>query len=487
LTPHDYVRILLRGWIWVAASVLAFVAAAAAIVYSETPTYRSTTQLFVTTPFSRDAFSGAYEGNLYTQQRVASYVDVARSYVLAEQVVESADLDIDPSELQSRVEAEVIPETVLLSIGVTATSPTVAQSIASTYADEFISLVGDIERAPTSGDSLVTATVLNPASLPDSPFAPKPMVTLGLAGFLGLLVGVGLVALRELFRTSITGADELQAVTSASALGSIDYYPGASKHPLIIEAGPRSPQAEALRLLRANLQFVNVDSVQKAIVVTSSLPGEGKSTVATNLAMSLAETGVRVTLLDADLRKPSVADFLGIPSDVGLTNVLVGELDIEQAAQTYGKHGLTVIASGPKPPNPAELLQSQVMADVLGKLRESADVVLIDAPPVLPVVDAAILTSMTDGAILVVRNGRTRRDQVRHAVAALDKVGGRLLGTVLNMVPQRRFGSRTLGYYGDPEGAKPRRKAAKSGRPKSRRNGTRTRVAPPANEPSPVP
>jgi capsular exopolysaccharide synthesis family protein len=206
---------------------------------------------------------------------------------------------------------------------------------------------------------------------------------------------------------------------------------------------------EAFRVLRTNLQFVNVDSPSKVFVVTSSLPEEGKTTTSCNLAVALAQAGQRVLLLEGDLRRPKISEHLNVEEAVGLTTVLVGRIGLADAVQPSGVPGLDVLPSGATPPNPSELLQSNAMHDVMDRLRKDYDVIVVDAPPLLPVTDAALLTAQSDGALLVIRHGKTTKDQVQHAAERLEAVDGRLVGAVLNMVPRRRSGDTYYGYgYG---------------------------------------
>ena len=450
---QDYLRILRKGWVWIAASVVIAIVAAAAVIVITTPQYASSTRLFVTTPLSDAGLAGAYQGNLFTQQRVRSYADIIESDLLASRVIEANGLEDEPTALANQVSARVLPDTVLLDITVTDPSPEDAQALAAAYADEFVVLVSEIEQPPSGGDPLVSASVVNSASVPGSPVSPQPMRTLTLAAILGLLVGIGIVVMRDVLDTTVSGSDELAEVSGAPGLGVIAFDPDATEHPLIVQIAPRSPRAEAFRQLRTNLQFVDVDAGQKVIVITSSVPSEGKTTTTVNLALALADAGVRVLLVEGDLRRPRVSEYLGIVGDVGLTNLLVGSVDVEDAVQQVGESGLNVIASGPAPPNPSELLQSQAMTDLVAKLRQRADIVLVDSPPLLPVADAAILSTHADGAILVTRHGHTKTDQIRQAVANLEQVGGRLLGTVLTMTPTKGPDAYRYGYgygYGEP-------------------------------------
>ena len=178
---------------------------------------------------------------------------------------------------------------------------------------------------------------------------------------------------------------------------------------------------------------MDVHEPARVIAVTSALQGEGKTTLSCNLAIALAEAGWRVLLVDADLRRPKVADYLGLDGGVGLTDVLVGDVQVGDVVQRWGENSLLVLPSGSAPPNPSELLGSKAMADLLLALRESADIVVIDTAPLLAVTDGVVVAVQADGALLVTQQGRTSRTQVAAAARSLHSVSVRLLGCVLNM------------------------------------------------------
>ena len=207
---------------------------------------------------------------------------------------------------------------------------------------------------------------------------------------------------------------------------------------------PRSPAAEAYRALRTNLQFSSLDTDLRTILVTSTGPGEGKSTTLANLAVVMAEGGERVLAVDCDLRRASLHTLFGLDNSRGLTNLFLNEDVGPLPVQETGVPNLQVLTSGPHKPNPSQLLGSHAMVRVLDMLRNAADVVLFDAPPVLAVTDATLLATRMDGVVLVVDAGATRRDLARRARAQLEKVNARLLGVVLNNVP---FDSQVYSYY----------------------------------------
>lgn len=450
---RDYLRIARRRWRIIVGCTVVAVAIAALVTWRTTPEYTSSARLFVSTTQSNS--SEAYQGSLFSEQRVASYASLVSQRELADRVIDRLGLRMSPEELTNRVTAKVVPETVLLEISVTDPSPHLAQRLAQGFADELTRTVTDIETPQGSTTSPIKATVVDPAVMPEVPTSPQPLRNLAFAGVLGLLLGFGAAVLRELLDTTVKTNDDVSTVTGSAVMGTIAFDANAGKKPLISSLGTHSPRVEAFRVLRTNLQFVDVDKESKVFVVTSSVPEEGKTTTATNLAITLAQAGQKVLLLEADLRRPKVADKLRLESAVGLTTALVGRIDLEDAVQEYSVENLSVVTSGALPPNPAELLQSQAMSDVMDRLRKTYDVVIVDAPPLLPVTDAALLTAQSDGALIVVHHGKTTRDQLGHAMDRLEAVGGRALGVVLNMVPQRRSSGYGEGYgYGYGYGPK---------------------------------
>ena len=213
---------------------------------------------------------------------------------------------------------------------------------------------------------------------------------------------------------------------------------------LISHFNPKSPIAEAYRQLRTNIQFSSLDNPVRTLLVTSTGPEEGKTTTLANLAITMAQTGSRVTLVDCDFRKPSLHDLFGLPAAPGLTNVLLGADAIPY--QECGIENLRILAAGPLPPNPSELLGSRRMSEVIVQLKGEADYVLFDTPPVVIVTDAAVLATRVDGVLLVVSAGKTRRELAQRAKGLLEKVNAPLLGVVLNSV---KYEPTIHNYYGD--------------------------------------
>jgi capsular exopolysaccharide synthesis family protein len=305
--------------------------------------------------------------------------------------------------------------------------------------------------------------------------APRPVRNYAIALLIGLAAGAAAAVLRETLDTTIRTAQALGDLTSRPLLGTIPFDAGARDHPLLVSEQRHSTRAEAFRQLRTNLQFVDVDRGAQSIVVTSSVPDEGKSATAANLAIVFANAGGRVLLVEADMRRPRVAEYLGLEGAVGLSNVLAGQADVDDVLQRWGPLDLWVLASGALPPNPSELLASQALVDLLDKMRSRFDTIIIDTPPLLPVTDAAVAAVRADGALVVVRCGKTSRAQVRTATQALAAVDARVLGFVFNMAKSTKD---TGGYYYLPDEAEQATRARQE-RPRRVRAAVRAVAAAP--------
>lgn len=450
---REYVRVLRRRWQLIAAVAMVAVAIAAVTTFLATPIYQSTARLFVTTAGSGESDSGsdAYQGGLFSQQRVSSYASLIRSRELASKVVKELDLDESPTDLAGRVKATALPNSVILDVTASDPDPKDAQAIAQAYADGMTDLIRELETQPGETVPPIKATVVDGANLPTSPASPQPARNLAVGLILGLIIGVCVAFLREILDTSVKSTADVDSATSAPLLGSIPFDASARLSPLVTALSSHAPRVEAFRVLRTNLQFVEVDRPDKVFVVSSAVPEEGKTTTSVNLAITMAQTGLKTLLIEGDLRRPKATHALGLDNSVGVTTVLVGKVGVDEAIQTHVESDLRVLGSGAIPPNPAELLQSNAMSEMLKHLRQEFDVVIIDAPPLLPVTDAALLAAQADGAILVVRYGKTSREQLAQAVNRLVQVDAAAVGVVMNMTPNRRGrrGSDSYGYgYG---------------------------------------
>jgi receptor protein-tyrosine kinase len=436
---------------------------ALAVNLSTTPLYTAQTQLFVSTTGGTSS-ADVFQGSQFSQQRVASYVELLEGGRLAERVVGRLNLDVSPAALADEVAASPVANTVLINVLVSDPLPTRAQQIAEAVGAEFTDLVQELETPDGMTTSPVKVTVTKGPDLPMVPSEPKSTRNVVLGLLAGLVVGTGATLSLKVLDTSIKSAKTATELVDVPVVGTVFKDDSlATQH--ILDLSRATRVAEDYRQLRANLQFVDVDDPPKVIMVSSAMPSEGKTTLIVNLALTLAESGRQVTIVDADLRRPRLTLYLGMVAGVGLTNVLSGTADVGEVAQSYGEDGISVIGSGPSVPNPSQLLASGHMSSLIEELRAKSDFVLIDSPPVLPVADATGLAVAVDGVLMSVRYGKTRKDQLEQAVSTLNGVGAKVLGLVLNIVPARADIAAAYGYgetYAEPTSAKRRRHAADS-------------------------
>lgn len=453
---REYLRIFRRSWVLIITVTLAGLLGGGAYSILTKPTYTAETQLFVAIQ-SSGSVQELQQGNTFSQARVQSYVKTVSSPVVLQPAIDALGLTLTPQELATRVKATSDVNTVLITITVEDASPVQSAAIAQAVADSLVKAVDTLEKPKTGGSSPVSLSVITPAAAPSAPSAPNTKINLLLGLLVGLAIGAGIALLRATLDTRIRGEADLRRVTDAPLLGGITFDPAATRKPLLTQAAPQSPRAESFRQLRTNLQFANVTGQAKSVLVTSSLPGEGKSTTATNLAIALAQAGNSVCLIDAGLRRPMVHDYLGLDRNAGLTTALVGAADVNDLLQPWGDDNLHVLASGQIPPNPSELLGSDGMGELIASLELAFDSVVIDAPPLLPVTDAAVLSRHVGGAVLVVGSQRISQQDLEKSLNSLELVGAKLLGVVLNRLPMKGPDAYSYSYYSsEQDGPGPR-------------------------------
>ncbi|MCM3697148.1 polysaccharide biosynthesis tyrosine autokinase [Microbacterium oleivorans] len=443
----DYIRVLRKNWIVVVVLILIGVGAAAAFSLTRTPTYESTSSIAVSTQVG-GSVTDVQQGSNFAQTRINTYVGLVNKPIVLNPVIADLNLGTTAESLASKVSASAALNTTLITITVADGDPIVAADLANAIAASLSDVVPEIEPQIDEGGSPIRLTRVSDAQPALAPSSPNVPFNLALGSLLGLAIGIGFAALRTVLDNKVRTPREAEQITSSPSLGAIAYDTKAKERPLIVHADPLSPRAESFRALRTNLQFLDMGG-RSSFVITSSVPSEGKSTTTINLAIALADAGKKVALLDTDLRKPKVAEYLGIEGGVGLTDVLIGRARVGDVMLPWGGRSLFVLPAGKIPPNPSELLGSKQMGTLLDVLERDFDVVLCDAPPLLPVTDAAILARSTSGAILVASAGKVTRHQLEGAVEALHTVGAKVAGFVMSMVPTRGPDSYYNGYgYG---------------------------------------
>lgn len=462
LDIRDYLRVLRRNWLVIIATTLAGLLIAGAATVLTKPTYVSETQLFVAIQ-SSGTVQELQQGNTFSQARVQSYVRTVDSPLVLQPVIDALGLSATAEALADRVAATTDLNTVLIKITATDQSPVQAAAIAQAVGDSLIKTVDSLEKPKTGGTSPVSLSIIKPANPPLSPSSPNTKLNLLIGLIFGLGSGLAIAMIRSMLDTRIRGEGDLRQVTQAPILGGIAFDPDATRKPLLTQAAFQSSRAESFRQLRTNLQFANVSGEAKTVLLTSSLPGEGKSTTATNLAIALSQAGQTVCLVDADLRRPMVSEYLGLERNAGLTTALVGAADVNALLQPWGEDNLYVLTSGQVPPNPSELLGSDEMRQLLAGLEQVFDTVIIDAPPLLPVTDAAVLSQHVGGVVLVVGSQKLKSQELQKSLTALEMVGSRLLGVVLNQLPSKGPDSYTYSYYSNGSNEQDRRVAANRG------------------------
>lgn len=443
---HRYLAALRKSW-WIVLAVVVLAGAAGTAAYLLTPAvYASKVTFYVSTPMP--AGTNPQSAGQFAQSRVSSYVQLLNSERLAKAVVSDMRLAMTAQEVAKEIVPTAQTDTVLVTATVNDTSAPRSLLIARGLAVEFPKMVDLLDNQGRSDAIVVINTVSGPSQI--GRVAPSIKKYVGLSLLAGILLGMVIALAREVLDNTVRSIEMVRSLVNAPVVGTIDFDASSKKAPLILGDQTGSIRAESYRQLRTNLQFIDAAETAGVLLVTSAVPGEGKSTTAVNLALSFVEFGERVLIVEADLRRPKVAGYLGLERQIGLTNVLVGQVDVDEVIQGWGER-LAFLASGSIPPNPSELLGGAKMALLMSELRGRYDKIIIDAPPVLPVTDAAVASSIVDGVVFVVRAGRTTRTQVSGAARSLHNVGARIVGSVLSMrkptyAERHRYGADA--YYG---------------------------------------
>lgn len=440
----DYARILRRSWFVIAAAALIGVLAAWAVTAMTTPQYLATSAAFVSSDRG-GSLNELTQGNAFTERRVNTYAQLVTEQIVTAPVIEEFELTGSASDLASRIKVTIPVDTTMIEITVADPSPTVASSLANALVTSLTTVVQQIEPVSTTvapdgtvveSAPIVKITQVRFADVPEAPFSPRLWFNL----MVGLLVGVALGALtailREMLDTRLRSPEDIERLTPVPVVGIVPQLVKGRSAVALGAGEPGDTFDEAFRILRTNLQFLEVGG-PSTFVVTSSTGGEGKSTVTANLAVAIAANGLRVLVVDADLRRPQVHMNFGLEGSAGLTDVLIGRASLEEVVQPWQSDRLHVLASGRIPPNPSELLGSAPMHKLMKRAEGEYDVVLYDSAPVLPVPDAAILSRHVGGVLVVASVGRAALDQVGQALNSLAKVSANVSGVVVNRMPMR--------------------------------------------------
>jgi non-specific protein-tyrosine kinase len=424
---HDYLDALRRRWRFVMACVLLGLAGAVAVTALMPRTYTATAQLFIAT--SDENSGDAYQGGLFTQQRVKSYTRIVTSPAVLDGVITQLGLHTTPGLLAEKISAQAPLDTTLVDIRVKDGSADRAQAIADATAGQFTKYLAAIEASSVGAPPLIKASVVGGSQPPSSPTSPRPGLNVAIGLVAGIAVGATAAVLRQSLDTTIRTAADLSGWLSLTTLGTVP--PPARQRADSARHLGTTRRTEALSQLRTRLTFSAGNGIPDSLLVSSARPGEGRTRTAIDLATSVAATGHRVILLEADLRRPRLAAELGLHGTPGLTGALTRNTPLYTALESWGDGLIRVLPAGSAPADPNTLLSSPGMASLLRALEADADLVVVDSPPLLSFADGAVLAAMTQGVLLVARAGKTRRDDAVRALDTLTAVHAPVLGAVL--------------------------------------------------------
>lgn len=457
---RDVVRFVRRYWPALLVAPLVGVLATALWSIVQTPRYTSTTSAVVSIG-AADNIGVALTADNLAKSKAQQYAELGDSRALAESVVQELSFPLSVEDALEATEVTSARGGALLEITAEESTPERAQELSQAWTQALAERVQNLESgATTPGSSIISVEVLSDADVPTTSSWPDIPIVLALGAGTGLLIGLAYALARHLLDNRIRSAATIEERYGLSALGTIPQVErskrgaaGAQERLLVDQhTDARGPESfritEAFKELRTNLEFLRPDNAPRVITITSAHSGEGKSSVAASLAVTLAQVGRDVVLVDADLRRPVLAEALGVMGGVGVTDVMLGRATVQDVLQTVaGLPNLAFIGAGRIPPNPSEILSSDRFHDMVRSLAENA-LVLIDAPPLLPVTDGAILARRFDGCVLVVSAGRPTVDELDKAVSNVRNIEGDILGVVLNRVPTKGSEASSYHYYG---------------------------------------
>ena len=467
----DYLRILRAHWVGVLLLIVLATTVAGLWSLSQPKVYAAGANGLVSAGNGSSDPGQQNLSDVLAKSKVKDYVVLATDRSTAQKVIDDLGLDATPESLIGSISVEQPADTNVIKITAKSSTPEGARQLADAWVAALAERVAEIDGAPAGANGQVKGLRIEPSSqaaLPTAPVSPRTDLNLLLGLAAGFLLGLAYAVIRSQFDKRIRRADDIEREFTLPVLGSIPdstvlrHEKGASTPIAVSEesAAGASPTAESFRKLRTNLAFMDVDHPPQVIVMTSPQQSDGKSTLAANLAAAIAATGQKITLIDGDLRRPTIAQAFGLVEGVGVTDVLVGRLSAQEAIQTHAEFpALRVMAAGSRPPNPSELRGSQAMRTLLQELARDG-MVIVDAPPLLPVTDAAVISRSADGALVTVSTGRTDRDELRAALSHLEQANGKVLGIILNRVSRRSAGGYYSGYYYSDYSAEPARKGS---------------------------
>ena len=459
---RDFLAVLRARWRTVLGCALVVLGATAAYTLTLTPTYTATARIFfsATGPRAGQTAQSPVGTYVITSQDLNTYIEVMNSPAVKDPLRQQLNL---PASEPLVISASTPPQASVLDITAVSSSPARASEIANAVGPQLSQVAAKFSPLLAAAGQTIETTAITPAVAPTEPTSPNVKRNLALGLLAGLIIGIGVAFGRHALDTKVRSEADLKAISDRPLLSAVPMNKATKNKPLTLVTDPHGMHAESIRRLRTNLLFVDVTTRKHSFVVTSAMPGEGKTTTVVNLAMALADTGARVLIVDGDLRNPSVGKSMGLEGGVGLTTILIGAAQPDDVVQQWRDTSLYVLPSGQIPPNPSEILGSEPMATLFDHLNKEFDYVLVDSPPVLPVIDAVVINKLVGGLLFVVAADRTRKRDLSSALKALSTVDATPAGFTLNMVSGGSTSPYRYGYYryeGESSGTRKGRRAA---------------------------
>ncbi|GAB3067166.1 polysaccharide biosynthesis tyrosine autokinase [Intrasporangium mesophilum] len=446
MTFREFLSVLGARWRIIAVSLLAVIAATAVQTMLTPATYSASAKIYLrATQPPKPSNGNQVTTFAVSASDLATYVEILTAPPITDPLRQRLGL---PPGTPLGLSGVVSPTTNMLTITSTGGDPKLVADIANEAGPVLADAAKTFSPLLANNGQAVESQAIAPAAVPDEPTSPNAKRNLALGALLGLALGIGLALLRHSLDTKVRTEEDIKALSPRPILGDIPLVKAAKDGLLSIETDPHGRHAESIRRLRTNILFVDVTTGGHSFVVTSSVPGEGKTTTTINLALAMADAGSKVLLIDGDLRNPSVARTMGLDGSFGLTTLLLGHAEPDDVIQRWRQTTLHVLPAGPVPPNPSELLGSEPMEQLFGKLSHEFDFILVDSPPVVPVIDAVLINKLTHGLIMVVGAERTRKKDLTSAVHSLETVEAPIAGFAINMVSAAGSTAYRYGYYG---------------------------------------
>ena len=448
---REYLGVLRKYWVSITLLAVLGVVAAIGYVYVTPRVYTSQSTLFLTVNGGSTMADYAQGANLASTQ-ARGFAQLVTTPRVLDDVVKKLSLETTSMALAAHVSASIPTNTPMITVSARDGDAVTSARIAQQVAYSLITVIGELSPLGADGKPVVVANMVTPASVPTSPTSPRPVQSVALGLIAGLVIGVGLAVLRKALDVRLHQPKDVTDAVEYPVIASIPRDLGLVKDPVVMLSAPSSATGERYRQLRTNLRFFNLDTDSSwTFAVTSSIEGEGKTVTSINIAFALAESGDKVLLIDADLRRPKIAQYLQLEGSAGLTTVLLNRATFADVVQPLGMGCPDVLTSGDVPPNPAELIGARRMKQFLEMVSQEYQCVIIDAAPVLPVADTLGLLPHVRGTVVVAAAEKVTIPQLRTGLASIERAGAQVMGIVLNKVRRHKNGHEYYNYRYEPD------------------------------------